>query len=104
MRVQVLLQSWAKSLISDSWGASEAGRGCWAFPFWKSPKFMALGLLVLCTIEMGSIGSCGGILFEVTSLICGSVMVQYSMLGRATYSLVLGVQSLGVHTRPASVL
>jgi hypothetical protein len=43
IRVHVLLQSSANPLISPSWGTSEGGRGCWALPSLKSPKFMALG-------------------------------------------------------------
>ena len=42
IRVQVLLQISAKPLISASWGVSDGGRGCWALPSLKSPKFMAL--------------------------------------------------------------
>lgn len=47
IREQVLLQSWAKLWISFSWGAREGGRGCWALPSLKSPKFMALVWLAL---------------------------------------------------------
>lgn len=42
IRVQVLVQRVAKAEIWDSWGINDGGRGCWALPCLKSPKFMAL--------------------------------------------------------------
>lgn len=36
-----------KWLMSCSWDSRDGGRGCWALPFWNSPKFMPLyGILL----------------------------------------------------------
>lgn len=69
IRVQVLLQISAKPLISASWGVSDGGRGCWALPPLKSPKFMALVGWLVHGCKLFKAGRCGYfILFEVPSL------------------------------------
>ena len=82
IRMQVLLQSSAKLFISASWGFSDGGRGCWALPSLKSPKFMAL--VVWLVHGWGCLGWRYGfsILFEVPGLFAISCVSLHTIYAR----------------------
>jgi hypothetical protein len=94
-RLQVLLQSSAKLLISASWGDREGGRGCWALPFLKSPKFMAL-VLGLAFFGLKIWRNAVFLLFEVASLSRHyAVLVFIHGMDRGSHDIRAGVLGRG---------
>src|SRR5690625_1162580 len=78
--------------------------GCWALPSTNPPKLKALPACELARRSSSWRWQRRTLLFEVADLgkLSADVLTQRSMNG--TYPLVLGIQRLGVHARPAAVV
>jgi hypothetical protein len=104
IRVHVLLQSSLKLLISASWGVSEGGRGCWALPSLKSPKFMALVWLLVGGFQEDI---CMAGSYSLKSPVCQSCLVLVVLYTKELYDLPADARGQGFlyafQTSPGSI-